>query len=43
MTANAMVEDRNTYLSAGMSDYVSKPIVVRQLALAIEKAGAFKV
>jgi signal transduction histidine kinase/ActR/RegA family two-component response regulator len=39
MTANAMVQDRNTYLGAGMTDYVSKPIVVRQLALAIEKAS----
>lgn len=43
MTANAMVEDRNTYLGAGMTDYVSKPIVVRQLALAIEKASVSKV
>lgn len=40
MTANAMVEDRNTYLGAGMNDYVSKPIVVRQLAAAIDKASA---
>jgi signal transduction histidine kinase/CheY-like chemotaxis protein len=40
MTANAMVQDRNTYLGAGMTDYVSKPIVVRQLAAAIEKACA---
>ncbi len=40
MTANAMVQDRNAYLGAGMNDYVSKPIVVRQLAAAIEKASA---
>jgi signal transduction histidine kinase/ActR/RegA family two-component response regulator len=40
MTANAMVQDRNTYLGVGMTDYVSKPIVVRQLAAAIEKASA---
>ncbi|MFM8900005.1 MAG: ATP-binding protein [Burkholderiales bacterium] len=43
MTANAMVQDRNTYLGSGMTDYVSKPIVVRQLALAIEKASVSKV
>jgi CheY-like chemotaxis protein len=40
MTANAMVQDRNAYLGAGMTDYVSKPIVVRQLAQAIEKASS---
>lgn len=39
MTANAMVEDRAAYLSIGMTDYVSKPIVVRQLALALARAG----
>jgi signal transduction histidine kinase/CheY-like chemotaxis protein len=40
MTANAMVEDRAAYLSVGMNDYVSKPIVVRQLALALARASA---
>ncbi|XVJ70497.1 MAG: response regulator [Rhizobacter sp.] len=40
MTANAMIQDRNSYLSAGMTDYVSKPIAVRQLAAAIEHASA---
>ncbi len=40
MTANAMVEDRDAYLGVGMNDYVSKPIVVRQLALAIARVAS---
>ena len=37
MTANAMKGDRETYLDAGMDDYVSKPIDPRNLAEAIAR------
>ncbi|HUG22836.1 hybrid sensor histidine kinase/response regulator [Piscinibacter sp.] len=37
MTANAMVEDRETYLACGMDDYVSKPISARMLVAAIAR------
>jgi len=37
MTANAMVGDRETYLSAGMDDYVSKPIDPNMLAAALTR------
>ncbi len=40
LTANAMVADRDSYLAAGMDDYVAKPINVRQLAAAISRVMA---
>jgi len=39
MTANAMEGDRERCLTAGMDDYVSKPIQVRELIGALEKWG----
>ena len=38
MTANAMQEDRERCLAAGMDDYVSKPIRVEELVEALGKA-----
>ncbi len=40
LTANAMVEDREAYLAAGMDDHVSKPIELGQLARAINRVFA---
>jgi HPt (histidine-containing phosphotransfer) domain-containing protein len=40
MTANAMEGDRETYLAAGMDDYVSKPIRVQDLTDALKRAAA---
>ena len=37
MTANAMAEDREACLAAGMDDYVSKPIRVDELVAALER------
>ena len=39
MTANAMKEDRELCLSAGMRDFVSKPIRSGEIKAAIERAG----
>jgi len=37
LTANAMKGDREKFLGAGMSDYLSKPIHIRQLLGALER------
>jgi signal transduction histidine kinase/ActR/RegA family two-component response regulator len=37
LTANAMVEDRETYLRSGMDDYVLKPVDPKQLRAAIAR------
>lgn len=37
LTANAMLEDRQACLDAGMNDYVSKPINIEELTEALER------
>lgn len=37
LTANAMEGDRETYLTAGMNDYVAKPIALPQLVAAMNR------
>lgn len=37
MTANAMSEDRKRCLDAGMDDYISKPLSIQELAMALER------
>jgi CheY-like chemotaxis protein len=37
LTASAMREDRERCLSAGMDDYVSKPVRLRELQVALER------
>jgi CheY-like chemotaxis protein len=40
MTAHAMTGDKDKYLTAGMDDYISKPIHAKQLLEMIERLGA---
>ncbi len=40
VTANAMEEDRDRYLAAGMDDYLSKPIRVKKLVTALHKCAS---
>lgn len=42
LTANAMVSDRESYLSAGMDDYLSKPIDETALAESLRRAANSK-
>jgi len=39
MTANAMRDDRERCLAVGMDDFISKPVVLSQLASALERCG----
>jgi len=40
LTANAMTGDRETYLAAGMDDYVAKPVRSVELIAAMQRAAA---
>ena len=40
MTANAMKEDQERCLTAGMNDYLSKPVRAEEIKRALERAIA---
>lgn len=42
LTANAMQGDREICLEAGMQDYISKPIQIKELIQALEKAHSYR-
>ncbi|MGZ8260177.1 MAG: ATP-binding protein [Caldimonas sp.] len=42
LTANAMVEDREAYMEAGMNDHVPKPVEMKELSRAIQRALALE-
>ncbi|MDA5092475.1 response regulator [Aliiroseovarius sp. KMU-50] len=42
LTANAMVSDRDSYLAAGMDDYLSKPIDEEKLLASLQTAALFR-
>src|SRR5574341_1373128 len=39
MTANALPSDREACLTAGMDDYISKPVYLEELRAALERSG----
>ncbi|MEL7397679.1 MAG: response regulator [Pseudomonadota bacterium] len=41
LTANAMAEDRESYLRSGMDDYLSKPIDIEELTQCLDRASEF--
>ena len=42
LTANAMVDDREAYIEAGMNDHVAKPVEPRDLAAALARVAALE-
>ena len=42
LTANAMIEDREAYIEAGMDDHVSKPVEAKEVAKAITRVLALQ-